>query len=464
MASFSFRPPASWLLGALLPAFLFGLVGLLLFPTLPAQGQTPPSPGAAFPASRHLAAGPMLGHVTDTSARVWMLVRKTDHIDLKVWAEGQREPVQQRSWDTDTMFDHGPYHILLHTFGALKPATAYTLDVQLNGQPAGLQPFRTFPSGKGFDVSFLTGSCAMRPPQAFRMFYPGPQEAIYPVMQAMPSDFMLWLGDNIYYLLKHMNVPEQMLEIRIKQAQVPEIDAFLRSRPMVSIWDDHDFGPNNAKGNFPLKDTALYIHTHFWANPANGIPGTKGTFSQFSLSDADFFLLDNRFHSTPYSDPQPHMIGPEQMAWLKAQLLQSKGTFRFIAVGSQVLNLLDKGESWHRYPQERQELLDFIAEHRLKNVVFLTGDRHHTELQRVTLPGNLVVYDFTCSPLTSVTHPSVLTGPEADNPQRVPGTMLAVHNFGKVSVQGLAGARVCTIQVYDPEANLLWEHAISAQP
>jgi len=416
-----------------------------------------------FPAARKLAAGPMLGHVTDHSARVWMLVRKTDRIDLNIMQAGGTTAVVQRSWDTDTMFDHGPYHILLHTFSGLTPASDYALQVNLDGELAGAQPFRTFPAEKGFDFTFLTGSCAMRPPQAFRAFYPGPQEAIYPVMQAMPSDFMLWLGDNIYYLLKHMNVPEQMLEIRIKQAQVPEIDAFLRSRPMYSIWDDHDFGPNNAKGNFPLKDTALYIHTHFWANPANGIAGTKGTFSQFSLSDADFFLLDNRFHSTPYGDTDPQMIGAEQMAWLKAELLKSKGTFRFIAVGSQALNLLDKGGGWNRYPQERQEILDFISEHTIKNVVFLTGDRHHTELQRVILPGDLVVYDFTCSPLTSVTHPSVLTGPEANNPQRVPGTMLAVHNFGKVSVHGPPDARVCTLQVFDQEGQLLWEHPIPAQ-
>ncbi|MBI1192303.1 MAG: hypothetical protein GC205_03915 [Bacteroidetes bacterium] len=439
---------------------LFVLVTLLCI-SLPGEAQNADQP--AFPAAKKLAAGPMLGHVTAQSARVWMLVRKTDRIDLTISYEATATAVQQRSWDTDTMFDHGAYHILLHTFSGLEPATDYALRINLDGEPAGVQPFRTFPAEKGFDFSFLTGSCAMRPPQAFRAFYPGPQEAIYPVMQAMPTDFMLWLGDNIYYLLKHMNVPEQMLEIRIKQAQVPEIDDFLRSRPMYSIWDDHDFGPNNAKGNFALKDTALFIHTHFWANPANGIPGTKGTFSQFSLSDADFFLLDNRFHSTPYGHPNPQMIGPEQMAWLKAELLNSSGTFRFIAVGSQALNLLDKGESWHRYPQERQEILDFIAEHTIKNVVFLTGDRHHTELQRVILPGDLIVYDFTCSPLTSVTHPAVLTGPEADNPQRVPGTMLAVHNFGKVSVQGPADARVCTLQVFDPYGQQLWEHRIDAQ-
>jgi alkaline phosphatase D len=424
-------------------------------------------PGADAPTRnglRKLASGPMIGHTTARSSSFWLLLHKTETVRAALYRPGAQEALRERIWSTDTLLRHGRYHILRHYFGGLEPQSEYIIRLWLDGEYAGEHSFRTFAEGTDFDFSFLTGSCAMRPPQAFRMFFPGPQEAIYPVMTAVPSDFMLWLGDNVYYLLRHMNVPEMMYERRIKKAQVPEIRDFMRSRPMYAIWDDHDFGPNNQKGNFALKDTSLFIHNHFWVNPYHGTRELKGIFTHFSLSDADFILLDNRYHSTPHNHPNPAMIGAEQMQWLKERLLESKGTFRFIAVGSQVLNLLDKGESWQRYPQERREILDFIAENNIKNVIFLTGDRHHTELQRVELKPGLPVYDFTCSPLTSATHQGVLTGHEAQNPQRIPGTLLAEHNFGRVSLSGAPGVRQVHIEVFNAQGQPVWDYTIAAQP
>ena len=416
-----------------------------------------------WPAQKKLAAGPVIGHTTDNSVRYWMLVSRTDSIQIQLRVSGTTAIIQETILKTDTLLKHGRYHIALSSFTQLEPQTAYELVVNLDGQTAGLQPFKTFPQKDLFDFSFLTGSCAMRPPQALRMFYPGPQEAIYPVMEKMPGDFMLWLGDNVYYLLKHMNVPEQMYERRIRKAQVPEVNAFMRSRPMYSIWDDHDYGPDNAKGNFALKDTSWYIHTHFWANPFNGTPACKGTFSDFSLADADFFLTDNRFHSTTYKATSPAMLGKDQMNGLKENLLKSTATFHFIVIGSQALNTLDRGESWYRYRTERQDFLDFLLENQIKNVVFLTGDRHHTELQKVILGDDLVVHDFTCSPMTSVTNKGILGTPEENNPQRVPGTLLVDHNFGRVSLSGEAGSRQCLLEVFDPKGQLVWDYLIPEQ-
>ncbi len=416
-----------------------------------------------FPASYKLATGPVIGHTTSNSVAFWALFKRAGEIHIALKKTGEPGTLQEASWTRDQMLLHGRYSLIKHQFGELQASSAYELHVSIDGTAAGIQTFKTFPDTELFDFDFLTGSCAMRPPQVGRRFFPGPQDAIYPVMQAVETDFMFWLGDNVYYLLRHMNVPEMMYERRIKKAQVPEIKEFLASRPHYAIWDDHDFGPNNQKGNFPLKDTSLFIHNSFWANPYHGLPDLKGIFTHFDLSDARFILLDNRYHSTPYGHAKPAMIGRGQMAWLKERLLESTATFNFIAVGSQALNLLDKGESWARYPEERQEILDFIEAEQIKNVIFLTGDRHHTELQKVEMNDGLIIYDFTCSPLTSALHKSVLTGHEANNPQRVPGTLVAQHNFGKVSVGGEEGARTCLIEVFDEKGEPLWQHLIRAQ-
>jgi alkaline phosphatase D len=54
------------------------------------------------------------------------------------------------------------------------------------------------------------------------------------------------------------------------------------------------------------------------------------------------------------------------------------------------------------YDAERAELLKKIADAKVPGVFFLTGDRHHTCLQKLERAGNLYpLYDLTISPLTS---------------------------------------------------------------
>ncbi|MEE2885880.1 MAG: hypothetical protein VX951_00480, partial [Planctomycetota bacterium] len=58
------------------------------------------------------------------------------------------------------------------------------------------------------------------------------------------------------------------------------------------------------------------------------------------------------------------------------------------------------GEGHYREARaEYDKLLSFLHEHRIDGVVFLTGDRHHTELMHVKLDGRPEIIDFTSSPL-----------------------------------------------------------------
>jgi len=40
------------------------------------------------------------------------------------------------------------------------------------------------------------------------------------------------------------------------------------------------------------------------------------------------------------------------------------------------------GESYAKYPKERNDLFDFIAANNIKGVILLTGDRHYAELSK----------------------------------------------------------------------------------
>jgi hypothetical protein len=99
-----------------------------------------------------------------------------------------------------------------------------------------------------------------------------------------------------------------------------------------------------------------------------------------------------------------------------------------------------------------------IEEEGLKNVIFLTGDRHFTELTELKLTNGKYIYDLTVSPLTS----GVNTNPEI-NILRVPGTAVTEHNFGLLTFSGKRLERKLTIKIFDALGNEKWKKEILSE-
>lgn len=79
-------------------------------------------------------------------------------------------------------------------------------------------------------------------------------------------------------------------------------------------------------------------------------------------------------------NPEKTMYGKTQMDWLKNSLLNSYATFKIIATGSPFLNRNNQFDCAVHYVLEHQDILNFIALHKIKGVIFLTGDRHRCEV------------------------------------------------------------------------------------
>jgi hypothetical protein len=70
-------------------------------------------------------------------------------------------------------------------------------------------------------------------------------------------------------------------------------------------------------------------------------------------------------------------LGATQLAWLKDGLLNSTATFKFVANGPLIQELLFVPyDRWDGYTAERQDLLDHIDTNSIENVVFLSTDIH----------------------------------------------------------------------------------------
>jgi len=410
--------------------------------------------------------GPMMGHVDLMEATVWLQCSSACTIHVKYWPTAN--PDQARNTPAITS-DPTKAHAMDVVLGPLLPGTEYSYLVQSSEQlAADAEPFtfRTQPLWKfRMDPPAFTmalGSCAFMNEPAFdRPGTPyGGGMGIFNAIADKDPDLMLWLGDNIYLRETDQGSRTGFMYRYTRTRAAPELQRLLRTTTHYAIWDDHDFGPNDGDGSFINSELARDMFDLFWPNPTNGAPGVEGITSAFSHVDVDFFLLDNRTFRVrgDMNTSTPQMLGQDQLDWLIRALKYSDAPFKLVAVGSQVLNMEGVFENYANIPNERSELLRRIDEEGITGVVFLTGDRHFTELSTLKLADGRAIHDLTVSPLTSGPY-----SPKEQNTLRVEGTLVEQRNFGTLSFTGAKGERTMTIRVFDSEGKQLWERAIAQE-
>jgi alkaline phosphatase D len=303
------------------------------------------------------------------------------------------------------------------------------------------------------DFSFLAGSCAyINEPIYDRPGKPyGSDSSIFETMANTPAAFHVWMGDNWYTREVDFESPWG-LNYRASHARSQKVlQKFMAAMPQYAIWDDHDFGPNDAGKNYIFKKEARETFKNFSLNPSYG-EDEKGIYTKISYSDVDLFLTDDRYfrsndkmpdsiNAQPSSDK--HFFGISQMEWIKNALLFSDASFKIIVVGSQVMNPLNKYETMQKYSYEYNELINFIKVQKINGVVFFSGDRHHSEVIKVEQSNFYPLYDITISPYTAGI--SKASGAEKNNPYRINGTLVEAQNFGKISVSGAKDNRVLKV-------------------
>jgi len=292
-----------------------------------------------------------------------------------------------------------------------------------------------------FDWTFQLGSCALK---AFPFYLYSFQ--IFGTMESRPADFMLWMGDHVYMLKPwQWNSKEAMTKAYLNQRSQPRLDSFLKSRPQYAIWDDHDYGPNNAGAEFFNKDTARIVFKQMWPQQPQAHE-KEGIYFTFKHNEAQFFMLDVRYFKIPDSQ----LLGEYQLQWLLDELQKSDAKFKFIVSGIQVL--CDGGfENFRKYPNEFNHLMTFLSEKKIEGVIFTSGDVHYTEASCVQREHDYPLYDFTLSPLTSF--PINFFG---QNKNRIEGTKFDTYNFGEISFSGEESNRCCDIKALNIRGETLW--------
>jgi len=260
----------------------------------------------------------------------------------------------------------------------------------------------------------------------------GKPQPIWDAVLAKQPDLFVFLGDNVYGDTRDMSV------LRAKYAELAAQPGFARLRagtPLVAIWDDHDFGENDAGGEYPMKDKSRRIFLDFWGEP----PGSPrrdrdGVYAAYLFGPpgrrVQVILPDLRYNRTPLvkqelggpnfeswakarmakgldvpgpyarnPDAKASMLGERQWQWLERQL-EMPADLRLFASSLQVLADYTGWESWVGFARDRERLFDLIRRKKANGVVFLSGDIHYAELSKLDINVPYTLWDLTSSGLT----------------------------------------------------------------
>jgi len=410
--------------------------------------------------SKDIIAGPMLGQVELRTAKIWVEVKPGTPVELWYWKKGNMAAARKmtittdaKSWFSPIIFDLVgldmntiyEYQIITFNKGTKKPSRAdgvfATKDLWQYRKPAP-------------DFSFLAGSCLYVNEAVFdRPSTPyGKDSSIFQAMAMEKSSFMIWLGDNWYTRESDFYSDWGLWYRASHDRSEPILQNFLKAMPHYAIWDDHDYGPNNADKSYTLKEISRNVFTSYWGNPSYGEDG-KGIYTKVSYGDIEFFMLDDRtFRSADFMEahvdgkpnPDKRMFGEKQLSWLKNGLINSNATFKFIVTGSQALNTASSLDCLNDYPIEFAELLGFLEAEKINGVLFMSGDRHHSEVIQYKRPNAYTLYDITNSPLTAGV--SAVGGTEKSNPDRIPGTLVEAQNYARITISGMLKERKLRVE------------------
>lgn len=401
--------------------------------------------GGILTAQCGLQSGPMPGHSDMLEVVIWAQTKCEQKIQIRYWEEGTSDRIRYTA-PVHTSRHHGYCAHLVAD--QVEPGKKYQYAILIDDAQVELpQPvffrtqtlwqWRTDPP----DFRFVAGSCSyVNEPVYDRPGKPyGGGYEIFSSIRDEKPDMMIWLGDNIYLREVDWNSRTGIYHRYTHSRSNPELGALLSSTHHFATWDDHDFGPNDSDRSYWGKDITLQAFKDFWANPNYGVGGTEGITGTFFWEDCQFFIMDDRWYRGP--QPEGDYYGETQLTWLIEALRFSRASFKFVCTGGQILSNAAVYENYAVFANERKALIDSLDKYNISGVIFLTGDRHHSEVSTLSTPDGDVFYDITSSALTS----STTAHPDEPNSNRVPDSMIGERNYAVIEVTGPLKARVCNL-------------------
>ena len=220
-----------------------------------------------------------------------------------------------------------------------------------------------------------------------------------------------FLGDNIYGDVPSGRLDNVILSYEKLNDQMP---SWLKNTEKLVIWDDHDYGLNDAGANYIYKAESQQIYNDAWNIDQNDPRRSREGIYFSELKDIAgkkilIVGLDTRYFRSnlikignsykPHKNSNTTILGPIQWQWLEKELSREHDIL-ILASSIQVLATEHRFEKWSNIPHERDKLIALLNKLSSK-VLIISGDRHRSGFYKLDN-----IYEFTSSSLNKGIFPS----------------------------------------------------------
>lgn len=304
-----------------------------------------------------------------------------------------------------------------------------------------------------------------------------------------PASALLMTGDQIYVDDLNFFAPDReyqqiLAKYRVAFSQ-PHISRLMANLSTYMILDDHEIEDNwpskKRSGDDVLYENAISAYELYQASHSPAFELLDdGRVSrhpmhywyQFTDGDIEWFVTDSRTRRNLSADDR-RILDAEQEHALCQWLIHSPARVRMVVTGVMLFPDAKHGEddAWAGFPGQRLRLLETIRTHRIKNVVFISGDVHASLTSRLTHsedPG-FEVHTIVSSPLCNswllpyATQSSfILDRPLARNAageyrQELTGKVISQDNFAHMVID----AERIQVNYHDRDGKLLQSTSIN---
>ncbi|MVV49041.1 alkaline phosphatase family protein [Pseudomonas sp. PB120] len=386
--------------------------------------------------------GPIIGHTTTDQARIF--VRGKFQKDALVFAGIRYRRHGEEHWDkgtfkrlsevrdmSDVIILDGlaadtEYDYQAGWFSPMNPMHTVETVQELPLQwPREVYRMRTQSDQATTPRGYIVGSCRYLGMTGGVPWAPHLGDRIFASISSLaqhctpPISAMLMTGDQVYvddlnFLAPDREYQDILAKYRTAFSQ-PHITQLMSGVPTYMILDDHEI-EDNWPANKSRYDDYLYKNAmaayelyqvshgpaHESTTPEQHGQPLKKYWYQFANGDLEWFVTDSRTRRN-LANRDRRILDTEQEQALCDWLIHSPARVKFVVTS--VMFFPDRkrlgDDAWQAFPEQRLRLLETIRTHRIRNVIFISGDVHGSLTSRLTHSedSEMEVHTIVSSPL-----------------------------------------------------------------